>query len=73
MLSAPAITSNTRLGERPGNVRLRNGAAGLDRPSVVNVAQIATVDRQRLDSRLGVIPRTELARVDDGLRLALHL
>ena len=68
-----AVTSNLRLAVRPGNVSLPGGAAGLDRPSVVNVTQIATVDRRRLVSRSGRLTRADLARVDDGLRLALRL
>ena len=72
-VTVAAITSNVELGGRPGNVTVRQGTAGLDRPSVVNVTQIATVDRRRLESRLGILPLTDLAQVDDGLRLALHL
>lgn len=68
-----AVTSNVRLAARPGNVALPRGTARLDRPSVVNVSQIATVDRQRLTSRSGTLARGEVARVDDGLRLALRL
>jgi mRNA-degrading endonuclease toxin of MazEF toxin-antitoxin module len=40
---------------------------------VVNVTQIATIDRSRLVDRAGTLRRADLARVDDGLRLALHL
>jgi len=40
-----AITSNLRLGEAPGNVRLRKGEANLPRACVVNVSQVRTVDR----------------------------
>ncbi|MGP8159866.1 MAG: type II toxin-antitoxin system PemK/MazF family toxin [Candidatus Dormibacteria bacterium] len=68
-----AVTSTTRLGARPGNVTLPKGAAGLDRRSVVNVTHVATIDRQRLVGRAGTLRRADLARVDDGLRLALHL
>jgi mRNA interferase MazF len=68
-----AITSNLRLGRRPGNVVLGKGAAGLDRQSVVNVTQLATVDRRRLVSKAGTLRRADSSRVDEGLRLALHL
>jgi mRNA interferase MazF len=68
-----AVTSTTRLGARQGNVILPKGAAGLDRRSVVNVTQIATIDRSRLVDRAGTLRRTDLARVDDELRLAQHL
>ena len=43
-----AITSQLKYAELPGNVRLRKGEAGLPRASVVNVTQIATVDRDLL-------------------------
>jgi mRNA interferase MazF len=67
------MTSTTKLGARPGNVTLPKGAAGLDRRSVVNVTPIATIDRSRLVDRAGTLRRADLARVDDGFRLALHL
>ena len=68
-----AMTSTTKLGARPGNVTLPKGAAGLDRRSVVNVTPIATIDRRRLVDRAGTLRRADLARVNDGFRLALHL
>ena len=40
-----AITTNLRLADMPGNVRLRRGEAGMPRASVVNVSQLRTVDR----------------------------
>ena len=48
-----AITSNLRLAAMPGNVRLRKGEASLPRASVVNVTQLRTVDRERLDEHIG--------------------
>jgi len=68
-----AVTSNLRLGRLPGNVLLDRGAGGLDRPSVVNVTQIATIDRQRLVGQAGELTRRQTDQVDEGLRLALHL
>ena len=68
-----AVTSDTKLAGRPGNVALSRGVAGLDQPSVVNVAQVATVDRRRLSQRLGSLRGAPMRSVDDGLRLALHL
>ena len=68
-----AVTSNVKLARRPGNIALAKGTAGLDRPSVVNVTQVATVDRQRLIDRSGTLTPAAVRRVDDGLRLALHL
>jgi mRNA interferase MazF len=52
-----AVASNLRYAALPGNVRLRKGEGGLSVLSVVNVTQIATVDRAHLRSRLGQLGR----------------
>ncbi len=69
-----ALTTNTRLAALPGNVFVPAATAGLDQDSVVNVTQLATVDRSYLDSRIGALPGWLLDEVDSGLRrvLALH-
>ncbi len=64
-----AITSNLKYAELPGNVRLRKGEAGLPRPSVINVTQIATVDRAALGERLGTLASARLAEVWAGICL----
>ena len=64
-----AITSNLRLAAMPGNVRLRRGEAGLPHPSVVNVSQIRTIDRTRLDDRVGVLGTSRMQEVITGLAL----
>ena len=66
-----AITSRLRYAALPGNVRLSRGEAGLPSPSVVNVTQIATVDRADLGGRLGRLSRSRLIQVWDGVRLVL--
>jgi mRNA interferase MazF len=63
------ITSNVKLGLAPGNVLLRKGDARLTKPSVVNVSQIATVDKADLDERIGTIPHSALISVLAGLQL----
>ena len=70
---AAVITSNLRLAEAPGNVRLGVRGTGLLRPSVVNVSQIITIDKTFLTERIGRLTASQLAAVDDGLRLALAL
>jgi mRNA interferase MazF len=66
-----AITSNLRLAAMPGNVRLRKGEANLPRPSVVNVTQLRTVDRDRLTERVGHLTPGRVREVLDGLALVL--
>ncbi len=67
------ITSNTRLAMAPGNVLCRKRDGGLTKPSVVNVSQVATIDKARLLERVGALPGRVLAKVEDGLRLVLGL
>jgi mRNA interferase MazF len=68
-----AVTSNLRLAAMPGNVRLRKGEASLPRPSVVNVSQIGTVDRERLVDRIGSLAPARIREVLNGLGLVLGL
>ncbi len=64
-----AITSNLRLADMPGNVRLRRGEGGLPRASVVNVSQLGTVDRQRLGERIGVVDDKRIRDILRGIAL----
>jgi mRNA interferase MazF len=64
-----AVTSNLRLADMPGNVRLRRGEAGLEVPSAINVSQLRTVDRSRLGERVGVLGPARLQEVLRGLAL----
>lgn len=68
-----AITTSQRLARRPGNVILPAGVGGLDRESVVNVSQLATVDREQLVERLGTLSAGFMRQVDSGLSLVLGL
>jgi mRNA interferase MazF len=67
-----AITSNLKFAEAPGNVRLRKGEAGLSRTSVVNVTQIATIDRSWVLARAGRLSRARLFEIWAGVRLVLE-
>jgi len=67
------VTSNLALAEAPGNVRLAKSEAGLPKPSVVNVSQVLTIDRELLTLRVKVLSSRTMQRVDEGLRLVLGL
>ena len=67
------ITSNLRLADAPGNVRLEPRLSGLPKPSVANVSQVATIDRTFLTERVAVLAEDALRQIDDGLRLVLGL
>jgi mRNA interferase MazF len=66
-----AITSNLELARAPGNVRLDMKQSRLPKESVVNVSQIATLDRRILTERVVALSNETMTRVDAGVRLAL--
>jgi mRNA interferase MazF len=68
-----AVTSNLRLADAPGNVLVRGVESGLPRDSVVNVSQLATLDKGFLGDRVGSLGARAMLAVDDGLRTVLAL
>jgi mRNA interferase MazF len=68
-----AMTSNMRLADAPGNVRVTRRVSGLPQESVVNVSQLITLDKQRLTEKVGRLPAESLRDVEAGIRLVLAL
>ncbi|MCP4202964.1 MAG: type II toxin-antitoxin system PemK/MazF family toxin [bacterium] len=64
---------NHALAQAPGNVRCCQQEAGLSKPSVGNVSQVATIDKNRLLERVGALSGGPLAEVEDGIPLVLGL
>ena len=67
------ITTNLRLADAPGNVRLRASDSALSKTSVVNVSQPLTLGREFLTGRVGTVPNAVMNQVGEGLRLVLGL
>lgn len=67
------VTTNAQLAGLPGNVAIPAGVAGLEADSVLNVTQIATVDRGALEERIGAVPDWLMAQIDTGLARGLAL
>jgi len=70
---AAIVTSNLALADAPGNVRVAKGESGLKKPSVVNVSQLVTLDRELLTQRVRALPADTMRAIDEGLRLVLGL
>jgi mRNA interferase MazF len=68
-----SVTSNLRLADAPGNVLVDAADTGLDRASVINVTQLACVDRSILDTWMGALSAERAQALDAGLRLVLRL
>lgn len=67
------ITTNLRVGQLPVGVLLDPGESGLPRVSAVHLGQLHTVDRLRLERRIGRLPRAKMREVDEALRVSLGL
>jgi mRNA interferase MazF len=67
------ITTNQRLSEAPGNVYLPMERSGLPKDSVINVSQLATLDKSRLETKAAALEKDLMAELDSGLTLVLGL
>lgn len=65
------ITSNLKWAKAPGNVSLPAAATGLPKDSVANVAQIVSVDKDLLTSRVGHLPPAKLGLLLSGIDVVL--
>ncbi len=67
-----ALTSNLKRGEAPGNVLLKKGEANLKKDSVVNIAQLVTVDKTDLIEQIGILSPTRVRQIIDGIKLLIE-
>jgi mRNA interferase MazF len=66
-----AITSTIKI--YPVTVPLKKGEGGLKQTSVINLAQILTVDKSRLQQRLGALRTETLDQVNTSIRISLDV
>ena len=66
------ITSNLQRAEAPGNVRLEKDEANLSVPSVVNVSQIYTIDKDMLGEKIGKLEKGRVRQILNGIFLMLE-
>lgn len=64
-----AITTTIKI--YPVSVALKKGEGGLKETSMVNLAQILTIDKARLERRLGALSPKTMERVDNAVRISL--
>ena len=57
----------------PMNVRVPRGVAGLHEHSTILLSQIRTIDKTRLDRKIGHLPPSYLAQVDRAIGISLGL
>jgi len=67
------ITSNTELASLPGNLFLEKTVSGLEKTSVVNFSQIATIDKTDLTEHVAMLPKSVLQKVNNCLKIVLEI
>lgn len=69
---APLTTS---FGERiyPTEVRIPAGVGSLPQASAVLLNQIKTIDKERLETRIGQLDERIMSQVDDAIKISLGL
>jgi len=65
------MTSNKKLGEIPGNVRLKKDMGNIPKESVVVVSQIATVDKARLLEKIGTLNKATKEQILKGCQMVI--
>lgn len=66
------LTSNLQRAEAPGNLLLKKGEADLIKPSVVNVSQIYTVNKEELSIKIGKLSKSRVSQIVKGLHLLFN-
>jgi len=64
-----AISSSVKI--FPMNVKIDSTEGGLELPSIVKTSQILTVDKKRLERRLGQLSTEKMEEVNQAIKLSL--
>jgi mRNA interferase MazF len=73
LIVVPVSTSDAQVARGLTAIPLPRGAGGLSEPSVAICHQVTTLDRRKLAERIGALSDEALARIGEGLRIALGL
>jgi len=67
------LTTNLRLLEAPGNVLIKKGESKLLNDSVIIVAQLYAIDRNRFKEKISKVTKEIMEQVETGMKLVLGL
>lgn len=63
------LTSKLERADFPGNILLYPGECHLPKQSVVLISQVYTIDKTQLEEQIGILSRSRMRQVLDGLRM----
>ena len=67
------LTTKSFTNDYPINVHIPQGIAGLKEDSTILLSQIRTIDKTRLDRKIGHLPPAYLKQVDQAICISLGL
>ena len=67
------ITTKSYAKEYPTNVNLPQESVGLKMNSTILLSQIRTLDKVRLESKIGELPTAYVSRMDAAIKISLGL
>ena len=73
VIVVPLSTSVAQARRGPTVFEIPSGVAGLAKASLAVCHQVTTLDRAKLNKRIGLLPSHLLEELDEGLRAALDL
>lgn len=68
-----ATTSILEFGKLPGNVVIQKGVAHMPWEGVINVSQVMSIEKSRIEEKIGTLPGDLMKKVCDGLKLIMEL
>jgi mRNA interferase MazF len=73
IIVVPVSSSVAQAKRGPTVVAIPAGVAGLPRPSVALCHQVTTLDRTKMNKRIGALPVDLLTDIEQGLKAAMDL
>lgn len=67
------ITAQMQKHSLPTHVPINQAIKGIKRDSIVLLEQVRTIDKQRLDDKIGQLNTEMMNAVNSALRVSLHL
>ncbi len=67
------LTTKKLSKEYPTNVYVKKGTAGLKEDSCILLSQIRTIDKIRLEKKIGGMPSDLMLKVDEAIEISLGL
>jgi mRNA interferase MazF len=68
---ACSLTSNIKLASSPGNILLKKGDGNLPKASVVNISQVATINKSDLKQKIGKLSKENIEKIIEGIEFLL--